>query len=390
MTERLFYEDAYLARFQSRIIERGCDPCEVYLDRTAFYPTSGGQPFDTGEINGVTVVDVIEDGDRIQHRIASPVNAAEVECVLNWPRRFDHMQQHSGQHLLSAVLEELFDAPTLSFHLGVEVATIDAGAASLSDGQIRKAEERCGELVFENRPISTAFEHSSEAKDLRKPSEREGVLRIVTIDRLDRSPCGGTHVRSTGEIGCVLIRKLDKIRGNVRIEFLCGSRAVRRARADYDALSRIARVFSGALDETPSLVAAQQVKLVEAEKARKRLSRQLAETRGRELYHQTAPDEGGMRRLIRQLPSGPIGDELRAEAQSFTANPKAVFAVFIDDPPSVLLAASKDTSLHAGNVLKEALAAAGGRGGGNVQIAQGSLPSGEALQQLRASLDDRI
>ena len=388
MTERLYYDDAYLTRFQARIVERGCDGCEVYLDRTAFYPTSGGQPYDTGEINGVPVIDVIEDGERIQHRIARPVNAEEVECAIDWPRRFDHMQQHSGQHVLSAVLVKLFDAPTVGFHIGRDVSTIDAGASSLDTQQVRDVEQRANELVFENRPISVAYEQSSEAKDLRKPSEREGLLRIVCIDRLDRSACGGAHVRSTGEIGPVLIRKLEKVRGNLRIEFLCGGRAVRRSRADYDALSRIAQVFSSPLDEAPSLVAAQQAKLAESEKLRRRLHTEIAKAKGAQLYRETSPNDTGVRLSLRAPASGPVDEALRAEAQSFTANPKAVFVVLTEDPPSALLAVSEDTGIHAGNLMKKALAEAGGRGGGNARIAQGSLPSKEALARLREMIEE--
>ena len=312
------YDDAYLTRFHARIIERGENPRELYLDQTAFYPLSGGQPNDSGEIGGVPVLDIIDEGDRIQHLVARPVEGEDVECEVDWLRRFDHMQQHSGQHLLSAVLNETLKMPTISFHLGRDASTIDVAVRSLSPEQVRAAEQRANEIVFENRPLSIAYEHASEAQNLRKPSEREGTLRIVTIDRLDRSGCGGTHVHSTGEIGPILIRKLEKIRGNIRIEFLCGGRAVQRARADYDALSQIARVFSAALDETAPLVAAQQSKLAEAEKTSKRLLLELAQNRGRTAYYETPPGDSGVRRLIREVPNGPPSDDLRVEAQSFT------------------------------------------------------------------------
>jgi alanyl-tRNA synthetase len=382
MTRRLYYDDAYLTRFSAHIVERGSDPCEVYLDRTAFYPTSGGQPHDLGTINEVPVVDVVDDGVRIQHRLARAVETADVEGIVNWPRRFDHMQQHSGQHLLSAILNNLFEAPTVSFHLGREASTIDVGVESLSPEQVQRAEQEANAVAFENRPLSIAYEQASEVQDLRKPSEREGTLRIVSIEGLDRSACGGTHVRSTGEIGPILIRKLEKIRGSTRVEFLCGGRAVRRARADYDAILGIARLFSTPPDEALSLVTAQQSKLIEAEKAVKRLMLELAQSRGRALYHETPAGPAGVKRVVRELLKGPIPDDLRVEAQSFTSGQKALFAARTEDPPSLLLAVSDDLGLNAGNILKAALAEGGGRGGGNARIAQGSLPSVEALSGL--------
>ena len=390
MTRRLYYDDSYLTRFEARVVERGCDPCEVYLDRTAFYPNSGGQPFDAGEINGVEVIDVIDAGEKIQHRVARPIDTDEVEGVVDWARRFDHMQQHSGQHLLSAVFNDLFQAPTLSFHLGREVSTIEVGAAALSAEQVREAEERANAIVVENRPITVGYEAASEAQGLRKASEREGTLRIVSIEDLDRSACGGTHVHSTGEIGPIFIRKLDKIRANVRLEFLCGGRAVRRARADYDALSQVARLLCGPLDESAALVAAQQAKLADAEKAGKRLMLEAAQSRGRVAYFETPADEAGVKRVVREAAKGSLPDDLRAEAQSFTSGAKAVFAALIDDPPSVLLAVSEDVGVHAGNVLKPALSEVGGRGGGNARVAQGSLPSKEALAELWTRLQERL
>jgi alanyl-tRNA synthetase len=192
-------------------------------------------------------------------------------------------------------------------------------------------------------------------------------------------------VHATGEIGPVLLRGIERIRGNVRIEFLCGMRAVRRARSDFDALSRIARTFSAAVDDTPSLVASQFEAFQAADKTRRKLAGELARFRGRELYENTSPGPDGSRRATHRTGSA-IDDEVRALAQGFTAQPGAVFLAVADDPPSVLLAASSDAGVHAGNVLKTALTKLGGRGGGNAQMAQGSVPSKEALAQLIAEL----
>jgi len=390
MTERLYYSDSYLKEFRARVVERGEGGCRIYLSRTAFYPASGGQPSDTGWIGGAPVTEGVDEGERIAHLTTAPVEDEEVECRIDWPRRFDHMQQHSGQHILSAVLVEMYAIPTLGFHLGKESSTIDAGTAALEPLQVRALEARANEIVFENRPVSMSLERSSEDLRLRKASEREGDLRVITIERLDRSACGGTHVRSTGEIGPVFIRKLDKIRGNARIEFVCGGRAVRAAREEYEALSEIARILSASWGETPGLVAAQLARLQECEKARRRMATELAQMRGRELYHTAAPGPGGCRRHVRRIATGAIDEELRAEAQSFSSGAKAIYLALIESPPALLLAASVDAGIHAGEMLKAALASKGGRGGGNAQIAQGSLPSTEALRQLWAELEGRL
>ena len=385
MTDRLYYGDSSLAEFDANVVEATEDGLRLYFDRTAFYPDSGGQPFDLGTVNGVPVVEVIDEGERIAHVLSAPVSAGQVHCRIDMTRRRDHMQQHTGQHLLSAVLEELFGIATVSFHMGAEASTIDVNIASLDASKIVAAERRVNEAVMENRAVTVSYQDAASALELRKASEREGTLRIVSIDGLDHSACGGTHVRSTGEIGPVLIRKLDKIRGIVRIEFLCGLRAVARARADFDALSQIARAFSSPADETPGLTMALIERSKDADKAYRKLAVELAQYRGRELYDQTVAGADGVRRHFREIARGPADEDLRSLAQSFAAQSKAMFVVVALDPASAMVAASADSGVHAGNVVKSAVTALGGRGGGSAGMAQGSVPA-EALEQLRAAL----
>jgi alanyl-tRNA synthetase len=392
VTERLYYTDSYLIEFRARVVEASPDGQRVYLDRTAFYPTSGGQPFDTGKLAGLDVVEVIDEGDRIAHVLSERLPESEVAGRVDLPRRFDHMQQHTGQHLLSAVLLEMFDAPTVSFHLGAESSTIDV-ARALEPEQLHAAARRANQVVFENRPVTVSFQHSSEELGLRKPTEREGQVRIISIQDLDRSACGGTHVRATGEIGPLLLRKLDRIRGNLRIEFLCGGRAVERARADFEALSQVARVFSSTLDDAPAMVEGQREKLQEADKTRRRLANELAESRGRALYAETPPGPDGVRRVLRRVEA--LAEEMRTEAQSFTAagptsGGPTIFLAVAQNPAAVLLACSKDSGVNAGDLLKRALTEAGGRGGGNPTLAQGSLPSKEALETVTPMLASQL
>jgi alanyl-tRNA synthetase len=385
MTDRLYYTDSYLREFTARIVERSADGRTVYLDRTAFYPASGGQPCDTGALAGVPVLDVADEGERIAHRLAAPLDCGPVDCAIDWSRRFDHMQQHTGQHLLSAVFEEWFGLHTVSFHLGAESSTIDLEGGPVEPGGVLDAERRANDIVFENRSVAVRFQDAAEVQGLRKPTDREGTLRIVSIAGLDRSACGGTHVRATGEAGPILLRKLDKVRQTVRVEFLCGGRAVRRARADYEALSKTAQLFSAPLDEVPAAVAAQLETARANDKARRKLELDLAACQGKELYLATAPGADGVRRVTRRVVKGSL-EELRAIAQNFTAQPKAVFMATLADPPSVLLAASADAGIDAGKTLKAALAQAGGRGGGNARIAQGSVAEAGVLEQVLGQL----
>ncbi len=386
MTERLYYRDCYLREFQARVIDIAGDRNRVYLDRTAFYPASGGQPFDLGFLGGAPVREVVDEGDRIAHILETPLSETrqtEVDGRIDWPRRFDHMQQHTGQHLLSAVLMELFEIPTLSFHMGAAVSTIEAGTEMFDRPKLEKIEERCAEVVASARPVTIAFEDSSNDLGLRKESGRTGTLRIVSIEGLDRSACGGTHVCSTAEIGPILIRKQDKIRGHARIEFVCGSRALRQAREDFRNLSEISRVLSVPIEDTPALVAAHSDKSKALEKACQRLSMDLAQREGRELYASTPPDAEGMRRIFQR---GLIDDAMRSRAQAFAAESKAVFLAISDSPPSLLLAVSADSGIHAGERMKAAVAAAGGRGGGNRTLAQGSVPGIAELEAAVQSL----
>lgn len=380
MTERIYYNDSYVRGFEANVVT--VDGARVYLDRTAFYPASGGQPSDRGRIGSAAVMDVIDEGERIAHLVNGATPSGAVTCEIDWARRLDFMQQHTGQHLLSAVFEERFGFKTVAVHFGDAASTLEMSVAAVSPEQLHLAAQRASEIVFENRPVNVTFEHSTQDLGLRRAVERAGELRIVSIADLDRSACGGTHVRSTAEIGPILIRRTEKIRGNTRVEFLCGMRAVRRAQTDFEALSAIARTFSSSLEEAPDLVKAQAVRVAEMEKSRKKLVAELAQFKARELYQGTAPDASGVRRIVLREP---ITDDLRVRVTAFTALPKTVAIVLCPEPPSMLVAASKDSGVNAGDVVKQAIAAHGGRGGGSAVMAQASLPSKDVLEAIVAS-----
>jgi alanyl-tRNA synthetase len=295
------------------------------------------------------------------------------------------MQQHSGQHLLSAVLAELLGHTTVSVHIGQHSSTIDLDASQLTPEQVVQVEERANEVITENRRVEVTFEEAATAIGLRKTPTRSGTLRIVTIADLDRSACGGTHVRATGEIGSILLRKVERARKGVRVEFLCGLRAIRLSRRESEVLGRLSSELSSSIEELPQVLESKQVELKEVTAIKRTLETSLNGYRAKELYSAAVPDATGIRRTLVRQSSGPM-DELRGLAQAFASLPQAVFIGAIEAPPSVLLGAAADSGIDAGGVLKGILQAAGGRGGGSAGLAQGVLPGLPQLEQVIASL----
>ncbi|HKH82252.1 MAG TPA: DHHA1 domain-containing protein, partial [Gemmatimonadales bacterium] len=268
-------------------------------------------------------------------------------------------------------------------------STLDLATANLRSEQVQRAEERANEIIVENRPVGVAFENAELATGLRKAPDRKGELRIVTIQDLDRSACGGTHVRSTAEIGCVLIRKLERVRQGTRLEFLCGLRATRRARIDYNLLAKLANDLSAAPEELPHLMARQREELKSASAAIRQMEMKLDLYRARELYATAATETTGLRRVILQEEQASL-DSLRGLAQAFTSMPKAVFVGSVPSPPALILAASADTGIDAAGMLKSLLASVGGRGGGTPRLAQGIVPGRAQLQTIIESLGSRV
>jgi alanyl-tRNA synthetase len=389
MTDRIYYTDPYTRDFEAAVIDRLDGSRRIYLDRTAFYPTSGGQPFDTGELGGVRVTDVVDEGDRIAHLLDAPLVADRVSGRVDWPRRFDHMQQHTGQHLLSAVLADLLGYRTVAVHFGKESSTLDLDAGSLTQEETQLVEEKANEIIVENLRVEISFEDAEQAEGLRKSSERSGTIRIITIQGLDQSACGGTHVRNTGEIGSLQIRKVERVRKGVRLEFLCGSRASRRARADYSLITRLANDFSAAAEELPQLIAGQRDELKHALARVRDLESQLNLSRARELYAAAQPETTGLRRVTIREDQAAL-ESLRGLAQVVTSMPLAVFVAAVSNPPAVLLATSVDTGIDAGALLKSLLTSVGGRGGGSARLAQGMVPGRAQLEALMESLESRV
>jgi alanyl-tRNA synthetase len=402
MTLRLYYDDSYLTDFEATVLERS-EGGRLYLDRSAFYPTSGGQQFDRGFLQSAAdgstgaaradVVDVVDEGERVAHVLAEGdaqrfAPGERVRGQLDWARRFDHMQQHSGQHLLSAVFQQALGLATLSVHFGVEASTLDLDAGSLTPEQIAMVEERANAVVCENRALAVETEDAAAAQGLRKQSTRSGPLRIVSIAALDRSACGGTHVARTGEVGPILLRKVERVRKATRVEFVCGGRATRRARGDYQALAKLGGLLSTSVDSVVDSVALRLGELKRDSAALREARESLAIYRAHEHYAaaRAKAATGAAALHFERRPEGSVQDE-RGLAQAYVKNPNAVFMLALERPAAILLATSEDTGHDAGAILKTALAASGGRGGGSARLAQGTLEGTAALDAaLRALL----
>ncbi|MBY0491767.1 MAG: alanyl-tRNA editing protein [Gemmatimonadaceae bacterium] len=390
MTDRLYYNDAALLRFSATITALADGGRVVYLDRTAFYPTSGGQPHDLGTLADMAITDVVDEEARIAHHLAEPIGlpvGAMVVGQIDAARRYDHMQQHSGQHLLSALLHDAYGWPTVSVHFGDETSTLDVAAADIPATLLPDLERRANALVVENRPITISYEDAATAEGLRKASDRDGELRIVTIEGLDRSACGGTHVSRTAEIGALLLRRTEKTKGQMRIEFVCGHRAVARARLDAELLTRSARPLSAAPSDLPALVEAQQARVLELERERRKLLLQLAGFEADALWRAAPVDADGMRRIAVSS-TGPVKD-MEPLVQQLVALGACTVLVTQPGTFALLFGTAADTTVDAGQTLRAALHAHGGRGGGSPRLAQGSVPSAEALEAVRTTLGFR-
>lgn len=395
MTERLYFDPDHALAFNARVtqvVEHDGQPA-VLLDRTAFYPTGGGQPNDTGRLGRAEVVDVVEEEEgRILHVLASPDVAVgdEVACEVDADRRRDHMQQHTGQHILSAAFEHLFDAETRGFRMGVESSEIDVELEDPTDARITEVESLANSVVFSDLPlrIHTVDREGAARLPLRKQSGREGTLRIIEIDGFDWSPCGGTHARRTGEVGLIAVTSVERAKKMARVTFVCGGRALADYRRAHRTALETARVFSTGRDDAPPLVG----RLVEENKALKRRVRELteiaSEVEGRRLYEGAESCEGF--RLVVVRFDGRSADELRLLAHKVVAEGPAVVLLASDEGgvARLVFARSDGESLatvDCGNLLRAACEAVNGRGGGKPDFAQGGGPNAAGIDSALAA-----
>ena len=386
-SDRLYYTDAYLVEFDAvvREVQPKDDTWIVTLDRTAFYPTSGGQPFDLGTIDQAHVTDVV---DREDGGIAHVVDRAlepgsRVRGHVDWDRRFDHMQQHTGQHLLSAAFEHEAGAKTVSFHLGASASTIDLHK-ELSAEQIVRVEDAANRVLWEDREVCVRFVTASEAAKLplRKEPARDGELRLIEIKDYDLSACGGTHVGRTGAIGMIAVSGFERFKGGLRVEFLCGARALRSYRALTTAVDGSVRLLSVLPDELPSAIEKLQTVGRAQQKAQDALYERLAVHEAASLV--AAGQKIGDRTFVGAAVPGWDAAGLKKLAASAASRPATVAVLLTAESPSlVVIARSQDLTFDTGAVLKKLIERFGGKGGGKGSMAQGGGLTGEP----RAILD---
>ena len=394
MTQRLYYHDSFLYEFEAEVREIADGPRPaVILDRTAFYPTSGGQVFDTGLISTdsnenlkVTEVADTEDG-RIVHYLEAPLKeikpGSKVRGQIDATRRRDHMQQHTGQHVLSAAFVRLCNMPTVSFHMGDDYCSIDLDTPTLTKEQVEQAERLANEIILEDRQVRVRFVTREEAGKLglRKipPAERD-ELRLIDIDDFDLSACGGTHVNQTGQIGCVLLRKAERVRQGWRVEFVAGQRAVATARRDFTTLTEAAGLFSAHIYDVPQQVRKSLDEIKNLRKQREQSLQELAEAQAAALLAET-PEAGGRKLVIRTLADRDM-NFLKLLAQRVTRlGPNVVALLGTTSPqPSIVFAQSVGQPYDMGALMKDTVSKFGGRGGGSKDMAQGGLPNPDGIQ----------
>jgi len=378
MTERLYYTDPYAREFDARVVRVDkMDGRDVaILDRTAFYPTSGGQPFDTGTLGGASVVDMIDDeAHGVLHVLDTPLAEGQsVQGAIDWDRRFDHMQQHTGQHVLSAAFDRLLNARTESFHLGAASATIDLSRV-VSAAEIAGAEGDANRIVWEDRPVAIRFADAAEAAalPLRKESLRGGTLRLIDIEGYDISACGGTHVSQTGAIGVIAVASGEKLRGGTRIEFACGGRALRAYRGLRDSTAASIKLLSVLPSELPVAIERLQTEAKGANRTIRSLQDRLAVHEADRLAA-----SGGESHIVVEVLEGWDQTGLKAIASALTRRSGySTVLISAPAPSAVVVARAPDAKTDAAAVLRNLVEEFGGKGGGRPELAQGGGLQGD-------------
>jgi alanyl-tRNA synthetase len=411
MTERLYYRDSFLYEFDAEVVDlvsvqNSDSRPAVVLDRTAFYPTSGGQVFDVGwilpgetedpshrlrvsevtERDDGTILHILENTGPIQKR-------TRIHGLLDVDRGRDHMQQHSGQHVLSAAFVRLFNLPTVSFHMGGESCSIDLDTKMLTTAQVEAAEALANDVVMENRAVSVRFVTQQEARGLglRKiPPVQRDQLRLIDVHDFDLTACGGTHVAATGQIGCILLRKTEKTRQGWRVEFVCGKRAVTAARRDYTVLAESGSLLSSHIWDIPQQVWKMQEESRASRKSREQLLEELAGLYAGRLLSE-AQESGGRKIIVRTFPDRDL-TFIKLLAQRLTRQSAGVvtFLGVTSDQPALVFAQSPGQPFDMGGLMKEILAGLGGRGGGSKDMAQGGPAQIEGMEATLAGLAARL
>jgi alanyl-tRNA synthetase len=395
-TERLYYNDSHLIEFEARVVdvtERVSGWTAIVLNRTAFYPTGGGQPSDTGTLNGALVVECIDDGDHgVFHVLQGPTpeRGAVVKGRVDWARRLDHIQQHTGQHILSQAFVTLFNAPTRSFRVLDQSCEIDVDLANANSEVIERAVELANNVIWEDRLITIRNVSSEEAAELplRKDSSREGELRLIEIEGFDLTPCGGTHAYRTGEVGLIGVRSWERAKGLTRIEFVAGVRALSDYRKANQTAREVAALFSAGRDDASHLAAHMMEENKELHRRVRMLEETAATDEAEKLYVETEPNQGGTR-IIAHTFEGRDADSLKKLAHALIARPNTVVLLGSREGETARLvfARSEDAEGDMSLLMRESCAILEGRGGGKPEMAQGG---GKRVEHLEEGIEQAV
>jgi alanyl-tRNA synthetase len=384
VTERLYFQDVYRMQFQARVLERldsGGFPA-VVLDQTCFYPEGGGQPSDVGWLNDIPVKKVVEEQGKIIHTLDGEITGDEVEGKIDWEKRFDHMQQHAGQHILSQCFDELFQGRTMSFHLGEDVSTLEIGLSDLGEEQLFAVEEAANRAVFANVPIKAYFVEAEKIADvpLRKPPQKAGTIRVVEVAEFDYSACGGTHPHRTGEIGLIKILKKERIRGNLRFEFVCGRRALLNYARKNEILGQAAAAFS--VGEADLMFSLQ--KLMAESKSQKQALKKLREQAARMEALELVNSEDAP--IILRIFTEKTIPEMRLLALNLIRHPGKVVLFGLQAQPNVhlILARSEDLDIDLREIIPAVASEIQGKGGGRPSLVE---MAGTHAPGLKSALD---
>jgi alanyl-tRNA synthetase len=406
MTTRLYYHDSFLYDFDAKVHEVTDSPRPaLILDQTAFYPTSGGQISDIGWIipgtdatSKLRVIEVVDsENGRVVHYLEAPPKdlrpGTRVRGFIDPTRRRDHMQQHSGQHVLSAAFVKLFSMPTVSFHMADDYCSIDLDTPSLTQDQIEAVERLANEIILENRPVDIRYVTREEAGKLglrKLPLTERDELRLIDIRDFDLTACGGTHVSQTGQIGCILLRKSERVRQGWRVEFVAGQRAVSTARRDYSALTETAALFSAHIYDVPQQAHKSLEEIRSLRKQREQSQEELAAVQAASLLAET-PEENGRKVVVRVFSDHDV-NFIKLLAQKVTRQHPAVVALLATKSlqPSLVFAQSAGGPHDMGALMKGTMGKLGGRGGGSKDMAQGGVPKAEGLDAALLELAQRF
>lgn len=383
-TKRLYLESPYKVEFEAQVLEKVIweQKPALILDQTCFYPESGGQPCDKGTINEVEVLKVLEDEARIIHLLAEDISSDKVTGKIEWQTRFDHMQQHSGQHILSQSFHELLGAETLSFHLGEAISSVEMDLRKISEEEVENVERRANEIVFQDREIKCYFipEEKIESVPLRRPPKKKGLIRVVEVSDFDFSACGGTHVRRAGEIGLIKILKLERIRNNIRFEFICGKRTLE----DYLWKNRILRELSTRFTVNEGEILSSVEKLSSDLKSQKRkgkkMREKIAQYEAQEIIQETKE------RIIKKLFVDKTPEEVRFLVLNIIRKGDFVvlFGLKGEERGHLIIACSENINIDMREIVPLVSPLIKGKGGGRSSLVE---IAGEEIENLEQALE---